>query len=74
MLKLYTTQTCAYCKMLKQYLTVKGKEFEVIDLTDKPELHQRLIEKTGVMTVPILETEDEQFVIGFNRQRLAEVL
>lgn len=73
MLKIYTTNTCAYCKMVKQYLTLKGKEFEVINLDDNPEIRQSLFEKTGAMTVPIIQA-GERYIIGWNRQALAEVL
>lgn len=73
MLKVYTTNACAYCKMVKQYLTMKGKEYEVINLDDNPEVRQSLFEKVGAMTVPIVQAGD-QYVIGWNRQRLAEVI
>ena len=73
MITVYTTTACAYCKILKQYLTMKGKEFTVVNLEENPEKHQELIEKTGVMTVPITQVDD-QFIIGFNRAHLAEVI
>lgn len=73
MITVFTTNTCAYCKMVKQFLTLKGKEFKEVNLHDNPEIHQQLIEKTGVMTVPITQV-GEEFVIGFNRQRLAELV
>lgn len=73
MITVFTTTTCAYCKMVKQYLTLKGKEFQEVNLSDNPEKHQELIEKTGAFTVPIIQVDD-QFVIGWNRQRLAELV
>lgn len=73
MITVFTTNTCAYCKMVKQFLTLKGKEYEVVNLDDNPEKRQELFEKTGAMTVPITQVDD-QFIIGFNRQQLAEVL
>lgn len=73
MITVFTTKTCAYCKMVKQYLTLKGKEFQEVDLHDNPEIHQQLIEKTGAMTVPITQV-GEEFIVGWNRQRFAEVL
>lgn len=72
MITVFTTATCAYCKMVKQYLTLKGKEFQVVDLTDNPSKHQELIEKTGAMTVPITQVDD-QFIIGWNREKLAAI-
>lgn len=73
MITVFTTNTCAYCKMVKQYLTTKGKEFNEVDLNDNPEKRQELFEKTGALTVPIVQVDDN-FVVGWNRQRLAEVI
>ncbi len=73
MITVFTTNTCAYCKMVKQYLTLKGKEFTEVNLNDNPEKHQEIIEKTGAMTVPIIQVDD-QFIIGWNRQRMAELV
>ena len=73
MITVFTTNTCAYCKMVKQYLTLKGKEFEVVNLEEQPEKRHELFEKTGAMTVPITQVDD-QFIIGWNRSRFAEVL
>ena len=73
MITVFTTTTCAYCKMVKQYLTLKGKEFQEVDLSANPEKRQELFEKTGALTVPITQVGD-QFVIGWNRQKFAEVL
>lgn len=73
MITVFTTTTCAYCKMVKQYLTLKGKEFTTVNLDENPEKRQELFEKTGAMTVPITQVDD-QFVIGWNRQKFAEVL
>lgn len=73
MITVFTTNTCAYCKMVKQFLTLKGKEFKVVNLDDDPSKRQELFEKTGAMTVPITQVDD-QFIIGWNRQRLAETV
>ena len=73
MITVFTTNTCAYCKMVKQFLTLKGKEFKVVNLDDNPEVRQSLIEKTGAMTVPITQVDDD-FIIGWNRSRLAEAI
>lgn len=78
MITVFTTNTCAYCKMVKQFLTSKGKDYKVVNLDENPERRQELFAKTGAMTVPItlIERDNgmEDVVIGFNRARLAEVL
>ena len=73
MITVFTTTTCAYCKMVKQYLTLKGKEFQVVNLDEDPAKRQELFEKTGAMTVPITQIDNE-FVIGFNPSQLAQKL
>lgn len=73
MITVFSTATCAYCKMVKQYLTLKGKEFTEVDLTNNPEKHQELINKTGAVTVPIIQI-GEEFIVGWNRQRMAELV
>lgn len=70
MITVFTTNTCAYCKMVKQFLTLKGKEFEVVNLDENPSKRQELFEKTGAMTVPITQVNDS-FIIGWNREKLA---
>lgn len=69
----YTTNTCAYCVMVKKYLDNKGIQYEVVNLDDNPEKRQELFEKTGAMTVPITENNG-QFVIGWNPGQLAAIL
>lgn len=73
MITVFTTNTCAYCKMVKQYLTLKGKEFTTVNLDENPQKRQELFEKTGAMTVPITQVNDN-FIIGWNRQQLAEIV
>ncbi len=70
MITVYTTTMCAYCQMVKQYLTMKGKEFKVVNLEEDPEKRQELINKTGAMTVPITQV-GEEYIIGWNPAKLA---
>ena len=71
MLTVYTTQSCGYCPMVKKYLTVKNVEFQAVDVTNDPEKRQELLEKTGMMTVPVT-TDGESYVVGFQPALLAK--
>lgn len=73
MITVFTTSTCAYCAMVKNYLTAKGKEFEVVNLEDHPEKREELFEKTGVMSVPITKVDD-QYIIGWNPSKLGAIV
>jgi glutaredoxin len=49
---IYTTTTCAYCHMEKQYLKSKGVEYEEVVLDRQPEKIQEFADKCGNMGVP----------------------
>jgi len=45
---IYTTNTCAYCEMVKKWLGTKGLEYTVVNLDEeKPEVRQKVIEMSG---------------------------
>lgn len=70
MITLYTTKTCAYCPMVKKYLTFKKSPFNEIDVTDNMDLRKRLLKTTGMSTVPVT-TNGTDFVVGWNPAKLA---
>jgi glutaredoxin-like YruB-family protein len=71
--KVYSTPTCPYCEILKQFLTDKGIQFESIDVSDNEAAQNYIFEKTGKMAVPITEIDDE-IVVGFDRAKIIELL
>lgn len=73
MITVYTTQTCAYCAMLKKYLTQKNVEFETVDVTDDPDTREMLFEKTGLQSVPVTR-RGEEFLAGFNVPLLQKLI
>jgi glutaredoxin 3 len=69
MIKIYTTNTCAYCKMVKQFLTMKGKDYEVINLDEQPDMQAEAFAISGALTVPVT-TDGSSVVIGWNPGKL----
>ena len=72
-IKVYCTPHCPWCSAAKDYLKSHGFEFEEIDVSTDPLLAEELIKKSGQMGVPVIEIDDE-LIIGFNKERLNEVL
>lgn len=71
----YTTTNCAYCPMAKRYLDMKHIKYDTINLDDKPELRQEVIEKSGAMTVPVTVKGDwEAFAVGWQPAKIAELI
>lgn len=53
-IKLYKKNPCPYCERAINFLNARDLQFEVIDLTDKPQELIRLKNETGWMTVPMI--------------------
>ena len=75
---IYTTNTCAYCVMVKKWLTSKGQGYDEVNLDESPELRQKVIELSGQMAVPVtvVSNEDGQqdITVGWNPGKLAAAL
>ena len=71
--KVYSTPTCPYCKMAKTYLDENGIKYEDFDVTQNAAAKDEMIEKSGQMGVPVI-TVDGELVIGFDRERLENLL
>lgn len=72
---IFTTTTCAYCPMVKKWLTAKGHQYQEVNLDQNPERQAEALKLSGAMTVPVTvvtKTDDTQeVVVGFNLARLA---
>lgn len=73
MITVYTTDTCAYCKMVKKYLQAKGVEYVEEDVTNNAEKRQELFDKVGVMQVPVT-TNGTDYTVGFQPAQLAKIV
>lgn len=71
--KVFSTQTCPYCHMVKNYLKDKKVDFEDIDVSQDQAQASQMIQKSGQMGVPQLWIDDD-VVIGFNKPVIDQLL
>ena len=69
----YSTPTCHFCNMAKEYFKENNVSFESFDVSVDPEKRREMMEISGQLGVPVI-TIDNDVVIGFNRPKLAELL
>ncbi len=69
----YTTNTCPYCVMVKNFLNEQGIQFQEINVQNDPEAGRKLVETTGQMGVPQTEI-DGQWVIGYDPDSIMNLL
>lgn len=72
-IKIYTTPTCAYCKMAKEYFKSKGFDYEEYNVATDIAKQKEMIDKTGQFGVPVIDI-DGKVVIGFDRAKINEYL
>lgn len=72
---IFTTNTCAYCGMVKKYLSAKGMSYDEVNLDQHPERQQEALEISGALTVPVTvvtkEDDSREVVVGYNLAKLA---
>lgn len=69
----YSTPTCGYCKLAKEYFKQNNVEFEEKDVTVDLEAREHMIQKSGQLGVPVIEIGDEM-IIGFDKGKLGQLL
>ena len=70
---IYTTPTCHFCHMAKDFFKEKGITFTDYNVAQDLEKRQEMIQKSGQMGVPVIFVGDEM-IIGFDQERLASAL
>ncbi len=72
-IKIYSTPTCPYCKMLKQYLSSKGFSYKDYDVSSNQEALEEMVNLSGQMGVPVVVI-DNNVVVGFDREKIDSLL
>ncbi len=64
--KLYSTPTCPYCRMAKDWLEGQKVPFAAVDVSADGKAAEEMVEKSGQMGVPVLEV-GSTIIVGFDR-------
>lgn len=71
--KVYSTATCPYCHRVKDYLAEKNIQFEEIDVGKDQKAAEEMVEKSGQMSVPVVDI-DGKIIVGFNKDAIEKEL
>ena len=71
--KVYSTPTCPYCKLTKEFLKEKNVAFSDIDVSADPAMANEMVKKSGQMGVPVIDI-DGKIIVGWNKGALEEAL
>lgn len=70
---IYSTPTCHYCNMAKEYFDANGVKYQTFDVSQDQEKRKEMMEKSGQLGVPVILI-DEDVVVGFNKPKLTRLL
>ncbi|MGQ9788827.1 MAG: glutaredoxin family protein [Candidatus Hadarchaeaceae archaeon] len=71
--KIYTTPTCPYCTMAKNFLRENGVEIIEKNVASDRAAAVEMVEKSGQMGVPVLDINGE-IIVGFDREAIKRAL
>lgn len=71
--KIYSTPTCPWCHMAKEFLKEHKIEFTDINVAANRQAAEEMIKKSGQIGVPVLDI-DGQIVVGFNKEKISQLL
>jgi glutaredoxin-like YruB-family protein len=71
--KIYTTPSCVYCKMTKEFFKQNNVEYDEMNVAMDATARDEMVQKSGQLGVPVIDV-DGKIIIGFDERKLKETL
>lgn len=71
--KVYSTPTCPWCKVTKNYLKSKNIPFEDLDVSKDRDAAMEMIQKSGQRGVPVVDINGN-IIVGFDQRSIDKFL
>ena len=70
---IYSTPTCPYCEMAKDYFKQNNVQYENYDVSENEEAAKEMVTKSHQMGVPVIDI-DGTIIIGFDKPAIDKAL
>lgn len=70
---IYTTTTCPYCRMAKEFFKKNDVKYTEINVEKDPKAAEEMIEKSGQMGVPVIDINGK-VIVGFDKNAIERAL
>ena len=67
---IYSTQTCSYCKMAKQFFKDNKIEYTNFDVGEDEKASEEMVKKTEQMSVPVIIIEKDGKEVAADHSRM----
>ncbi|MEK7464409.1 MAG: glutaredoxin family protein [Patescibacteria group bacterium] len=72
-IKIYSTPTCVYCKMAKEYFKANNLNYTEYNVAEDDNAREEMVNSSHQLGVPVIDI-DGQIFVGFNRKEISKVL
>ncbi len=70
---IYSTPTCVYCKMAKDFFAANNLAYEEHDVATDMKAREEMVQKSGQLGVPVIDI-DGKIMVGFDEEELRQAL
>ncbi len=70
---IYSTPTCPYCVMAKEFLDEHKIKYEDLDVAENEHAREEMVKISEQMGVPVI-TVDRKVIVGFDKEKLKKAL
>jgi len=70
---IYSTPSCVYCKMAKEFFDANKVEYTDLNVAEDETARAEMVEKSGQMGVPVIYIDDEM-TVGFDEDKMRKLL
>jgi glutaredoxin 3 len=70
---IYSTPSCHFCHLAKDYLTEKGIQFTDYNVAEDSEKRKEMVEMTGQLGVPVILIGTDA-IVGYDKAKVDELL
>ncbi len=71
--KIYSTPTCVYCKMAKEFFKKNNVQYEEANVAEDQKAREEMVNKSHQLGVPVIDV-DGKILVGFNENELRKAL
>lgn len=72
-IKIYSTPTCVYCKMAKDFLKSKSIPYQEFNVAADDAAREEMVQKSGQLGVPVIDIDGEIYV-GYNKAEIEKAV
>ncbi len=73
MVIIYSTPTCVYCKMAKEFFAKNNVAYDEKDVATDMKAREEMVQKSNQLGVPVIDI-DGKILVGFDEQELRSTL